>query len=394
MASQSAVTAVESSVHAPRTWLLPLVLFCTGHFFVDLYSSALGVFQPLLHDRFGLSFTEAGVLGGLLVFSTSVMQPVYGYLSDRIPSRLFSALGPAVAGVFIASLARAPGYSGLLVMVFLGGIGVAMFHPQAAANAVAHVHEKRAQAMAVFICSGSLGMAAGPLFFSFVTGAIGFARTYWAAVPGLFVTALLLALMPPIAARARQKEAFNSESLRAVWKPMMLLYLLVVIRSVVQITFTQFLPLYLHSERGYTLAAASLTLSIYLLGGSVGGFAGGALADRFGGRAVILVSMIGSVPFLALFLFTKGALSAAGLFLGGLVLLFTIPVNVVMAQELAPSQAGTVSALMMGFGWGMAGMIFIPLTGWVSDHASMQAAFSGLIAFPMLGFLLALKLPK
>jgi FSR family fosmidomycin resistance protein-like MFS transporter len=65
-----------------------------------------------------------------------------------------------------------------------------------------------------------------------------------------------------------------------------------------------------------------------------------------------------------------------------------------MAQELAPSQAGTVSALMMGFAWGMAGLIFIPLTGWVSDVFSMQWAFAGLLAFPLMGYLLALKLPK
>ncbi len=77
-----------------------------------------------------------------------------------------------------------------------------------------------------------------------------------------------------------------------------------------------------------------------------------------------------------------------------MILLFTIPVNVVMAQELVPSQAGTVSALMMGCAWGMAGLVFIPLTGWVSDHFSMQAAFAGLIAFPLAGYVLALKLPK
>ena len=137
-----------------------------------------------------------------------------------------------------------------------------------------------------------------------------------------------------------------------------------------------------------------MTLSLYLLGGAIGGLAGGRLADKFGGRLVIQVSMIGSAPLLALFVFTTGTISAAALFLGGLVLLFTIPVNVVMAQELAPSQAGTVSALMLGFGWGVAGLVFIPLTGWVSDMFSMQYAFAGLIAFPLIGFLLALKLPK
>jgi FSR family fosmidomycin resistance protein-like MFS transporter len=128
--------------------------------------------------------------------------------------------------------------------------------------------------------------------------------------------------------------------------------------------------------------------------GALGGIAGGNLADRFGGRRVILISMIGSVPFLALFVFTSGVISAVSLALGGLVLLFTIPVNVVMAQRLAPSQIGTVSALMMGFAWGAAGLVFIPLTGWISDHYSMQAAFTGLIFFPLIGFALAFKLPK
>ena len=61
---------------------------------------------------------------------------------------------------------------------------------------------------------------------------------------------------------------------------------------------------------------------------------------------------------------------------------------------MAPTHAGTVSALMMGFAWGTAGMIFIPLTGWVSDVFSMQTAFAGLIAFPLIGFVLALQLPK
>src|ERR1044071_1274952 len=119
--------------------LLPLVLFCLGHFFVDLYSGALGALQPVLHARFGLTFTQAGLLGGVLVFSSSTLQPVYGYLSDRFHSRLFAALGPAISGAFISALGIAPGYSALLAMVWLGGAGIASFHPQAAANAIAGV---------------------------------------------------------------------------------------------------------------------------------------------------------------------------------------------------------------------------------------------------------------
>jgi FSR family fosmidomycin resistance protein-like MFS transporter len=105
-------------------------------------------------------------------------------------------------------------------------------------------------------------------------------------------------------------------------------------------------------------------------------------------------SMIASAPVLLLFFFTNGFWSVVGLILGGFILLFTIPVNVVMAQELAPSQAGTVSALMMGFAWGMAGVIFIPLVGFAADLFSLHAVLASLTVFPVIGFLLTLKLPK
>ena len=393
MVSRAVPAPVEVATDAPRAWLLALVLFCAGHFFVDLYSSALGVLQPLLVDRLRLSFTQAGIIGAVLVSSSSVCQPLYGYLSDRYPSRLFSALSPAVAGLFICALLNAPGFGAVLAMVWLGGAGIASFHPQGASNAVARIRTNRGRAMAFFICSGSLGMACGPAYFSAVLARFGALALPWAAAPGLLLTGVMLAIMPPIERRASAGRKFDWAPLRAVWRPLTILFLLVFIRSIVQITFTQFLPLYLHTQRGYSLSDASLSLSLYLLGGALGGFAGGNLADRFGGRCVIVASMLGSVPFLALFVFSTGVLSSAGLFLGGLVLLFTIPVNVVMAQELAPSQSGTVSALMMGFGWGTAGLLFIPLTGWISDHFSMQTAFAGLVLCPLVGFLLALKLP-
>jgi MFS transporter, FSR family, fosmidomycin resistance protein len=393
MSSRAVFAEPNPYAKAVRSSALPLVLFCLGHYFIDLYSGALGVLQPLLQHRFGLNFTQAGILGGVYVCSSSVLQPLYGFLSDRWHSRLFTVLAPGIAGVFISSLGWATGYWGLLVLVWLGGAGIASFHPQAAANATAGVRGNRATAMSIFICSGTIGLACGPLYFSALAG-WGLALDFWGALPGVLLTIVLLVFQPPLAAHARAARRFDADALKAVWKPMTILYSLVVIRSVVQIVFTQFLPLYLHTQRGYTLPAASATLSLYLLGGALGGLAGGRLADRFGGRLVILISMIGSVPFLALFVFTHGPLSAAGLFLGGLVLLFTIPVNVVMAQELAPNQAGTVSALMMGFGWGMAGLIFIPLTGWVSDVFSMQQAFAGLITFPLIGFFLAWKLPS
>lgn len=379
---------------AGRAWLLPLVLYCLGHFLVDCYQTSLGTLQPALQKRLHLSYTQAGIVAGIYICSSAMTQPLYGYLCDRFRSRLFAALGPAIIAGFLTAVGYATGFYSLLLMVTLAGVGAAAFHPQAASNAVAGITRNRNSAMALFICSGTLGMAAGPVCFSPLLERLGFEGLPLAMIPAVLLTVLMLWLLPPVQQSNRKGGDFDWKPLLACWKPMLILYVLVMIRSVVAVTYSQFLPLYLTGSRGYTMSEAAVSLSIYLFGGAIGGFAGGALSDRFGGRRVIVGSMIGSVPFLALFVFTRGPLSTFGLWTGGLILLFTMPVNIVLAQELVPSQAGTVSALMMGFAWGMAGFCFIPLVGWIADTWSMQLGFAVLTGFPLIGFAVGLLLPK
>ncbi len=395
MASNLQVVEVSAAVRRRnKTGFLIIVLLSAAHFVIDLYSSALGALQPLLNQKLRLSLTEAGILGGTLVFSSSVMQPCYGFLSDRFPTRLFTVLAPAVAGVFISALGVAPSYGWLLLLVLAGGAGIAAFHPQASALTAASSAGRRGRAMAIFVSAGTLGLSLGPAYFTAVAGRLGLVRSWWAALPGVFVSLLLAVFLPRGEAACRPRPRVDWRPLADVLRPLALLYGLVFIRSIVQITYAQLLPLYLKLERGFSLTAANYALTLYLASGALGGFVGGYLADRFGGRRVIQISMIGSVPLLFVFFVAHGAAALFGLALGGFVLLFTIPVNVVMAQELAPAQAGTVSALMMGFAWGMAGLIFVPLTGWISDRLSLHFALGSLLVFPVLGFFLARRLPR
>jgi FSR family fosmidomycin resistance protein-like MFS transporter len=308
---------------------------------------------------------------------------------------MFSALAPGVAGFFISLLGLAWNFWTAATLILVGAAGIASFHPQATARATLGIAENRGRWMAVFISSGTLGLAVGPMYFTSVVQRAGMSHSYVAGIPGVIVTLFLIFwLRQPAHLENAARQKFDFAPLRAEWKALLLLHWIVVLRSAVQIVFGQFLPLYLHRTRGYSLLAASAALSMYQVAGALGGFAGGHMQDRFGGRRVNLFSMISSVPFLLLFFFATGMWSMVGLALGGLLLLFTVPVNVVMAQELVPSQAGTVSSLMMGFAWGLAGLVFIPTVGWVSDHLSMQVAMSSLAVFPLIGFFLTLKLPK
>ncbi len=395
MSSDSAASLALPAARLPRASdaVRTLLLLSFAHFFVDLHAGALGIFQPLLVEKLRLSFTQAGLLGGLVVFSSSVTQPLYGYLSDRIRTRMFTVLAPGVAALFLTSLSLAPSYGWALVAAFAGGAAVSAFHPQGASWAAVGFRQSKGLWMAVFISAGTLGMALSPSFYSYFISSLGFDRLMWTTVPAIaFSILLLFALHAPDSSSARQ--TFDVAALKAARTPLTYLFLAVFFRSVVQVCFAQFLALYLTTQLHLDLTVAAAVLTCYLTAGAVGGFIGGRLADRLGARRVIMASFLFSVPFMAAFFHTTGMLSYVMLALGGFILLFTIPVNVVVAQELVPSQSGAVSALMMGFAWGTAGMVFIPLTGWISDQTSLGLALEMLLIFPLLGLWVTSRIPK
>src|SRR5262249_32632234 len=122
-----AAATIESSVHLvaqpKRSSQWTVACLALAHCSVDIYSSALGALQPYLLNRFSLSLTEAGLLGGVLVLFSYILQPVFGVLADRYPTRAYAVGGPALAAVAISCLGLSSGYAGLIVMIALGGIG-------------------------------------------------------------------------------------------------------------------------------------------------------------------------------------------------------------------------------------------------------------------------------
>lgn len=369
-----------------------VLVLSAGHFFIDAYSSMLGAFLPFLRQPLNLSLVQAGILGGALIFSSSLMQPVYGYLADRFQHKVFAALGPAIAGVFISSLGLAPNFYALLALLILGGVGIASFHPQGAAVTSEVSGARRGYQMSVFITSGMMGYALGPAYITSVIALAGLQQSYWAALPGVGMSLYLLQYGPsPTRVEAHARRRRFSGQLKEKFKPLLTLYFLVVIRSAIQMAFVAFLPWYF-TTRGYGEVRSSQFLTLFLLAGGSAGFLGGILSDRFGGKRIITLSMAGTLPLLLAFLWTEGPLSILLCVAGGAFLLSTNPVNIVMAQELVPEGASTVSALMMGFAWGMGGA-FVPLVGIFGEYLGLQLTLTGLVSLTLAGFILCFVLP-
>jgi MFS transporter, FSR family, fosmidomycin resistance protein len=352
---------------------LTLALLCAGHFVNDAYSSVIYPLLPILGEKLALSTTQLFWLAPLYAISSSLLQPLYGILSDRYARRFFAVFAPAITAIFVSLIGIAPSYSILIICLIGGGIGIGSFHPQSAALASHAASERRRIGMAVFSAVGTLGFALGPFAITRFVDAFGLDKSYYAMFAGILMSAVLYKFCPPLerptapeSAEANDQTAAPSKprssakgmnasllaALRSVWRPLLLLYLITVIRSGLQMTTNNYLP-FLLKEEGYSLTGTGNALTIFLLLGGIGGLVGGILAERISGRSVTLVSGILAAPLMIGAFLSSGVISLILLGLGGFVLLSTIPVNVAMAQELVPEQTSTVSALMMGAAWGV-----------------------------------------
>ena len=373
---------------------LTLAVLCAGHFVNDSYSSIIYPLLPLIKNQLGLTAAQVFWLAPLYAISSSLMQPVYGVISDRYFRRFFAVFGPAITGIFMSMIGLAPTYGILIVVLVAGGIGVGSFHPQAAAMAATAARERRRVGMALFSALGTLGFAVGPLVITRVVAAYGLDHSYYVIATGLVMSAVLYRVCPPLptpVSHAPGTERIKWQllaALRTARKPLLLLYTITVIRSGLQMTTNTFLPFMLQ-DRGFALTGTGDMLTVFLLLGGLGGVAGGFTAERFSGRAVTLYSGLLAGPLMIGAFATTGLVSVVCLGLGGFMLLSTIPVIVAMAQELVPGQTSTVSALMMGAAWGVGALApavldnFVPAFGFrnVLIFASAVTLLSAVLAY-------------
>ena len=160
-------------------WKLRLGVLAIGHGITDAYGSAFSPLLPALVLKLSLTETDVGVLVAVLSMGTSLTQVVFGYLADRLGKPFWIVVGPAVGAIFMSTMGLAPNFVVLLILLFLGGCGIAAYHPQSAA-AVGGLHERhKSLAMSIFTVGGTAGYACGPI----LMGRLGLENAHWAMYP-------------------------------------------------------------------------------------------------------------------------------------------------------------------------------------------------------------------
>jgi len=368
-----------------------ILLMACVHMMVDGYGNIYAPLLPLLIPKMHLSLAAAGTLTMLFQIAASVAQVGFGWLADRWRPRLLVMVGPVVSVTVLSLIGLASTPVMLGAILFAGGLGAAAFHPPAAALAHRLGGDRPGFAMSVYITGGTLGFSLGPLMFTPLAQRIGLEWTPILALPGLAVVAFFLSRVPQLQVHAKSGRGLRA--LRPYARPLSLLYTIVVLRTFTSLGFATFVPVML-TRRGYSVAQAGAAVAIYLFASGLGGFLGGAAADRFGARKVIALSLVFATPFLlGAALISSGWMFVALMAVGGLFLQSTLPVNVTFGQSLAPVSAATVSSLMMGFAWGTGGLS-VPFVGMIADRVGIEPTLAGLSLVPLLAAALTLPLPR
>jgi len=106
----------------------------------------------------------------------------------------------------------------------------------------------------------------------------------------------------------------------------------------------------------------------------------------------VMASFLLSTPLYFGFLLLPDRLGLVSLILGSMVLQTSLPVNVVLGQELSPRHASTISSLLMGAAWGFGALLIGPV-GALADHFGLRAALLALAGLTATGFACAAALP-
>jgi FSR family fosmidomycin resistance protein-like MFS transporter len=368
-----------------------LAALASGHAAADLCQGSIPALIPFLVAQRGYSFGAAGALLLVVTIGSSIIQPLFGALSDRLHLAWLMPVGVALAAVGIAGAGVADGFALTCVLVGLGGLGVAAFHPEGARYANYASGSRRGTGMSLFSVGGNTGFALAPVLWLGLNGTL-----LVAILPA--IAALVLAFELPHLKRrsaeaAKQVAAHQADHSDDQWGAFTTLAGVVSIRSGVYFGLQSFAPLWLIHTYGASEASGNSALAGMLFAGALGTLVGGRLVDRIGRRKVLVGSIVAQIPLLLAFMLAPTGI-VAGIVLAGIgfVTVMSFSVSVVMGQEYLPSRLGIASGVTLGFSIGVGG-VFAALFGIVADHAGLETVMWTVAALPLAGLALALTLP-
>ena len=368
-----------------------VVVIALCHFIHDIYSSFLSPLLPLLIEKLSLSLTRAGLLSTVMQLP-AVFNPFIGVWADRFSVRWFIILAPSMTAIPMTLIGLAPNYAVLLMLLFITGISVSLFHVPSPVMVARLSGSYTGRGMSFYMMGGELARTVGPLVAVGGVSLLGLDGFYVIMVFGLVSSVWLYLRFKDVPIRDTQS---HPPSLKTAWREMQHLLLplggILCARGFMHAALITFLPTFIEMRTG-DLWLAGISLTLVEGAGVVGVLAAGSLSDSLGRRRILLVSLVGGpLAFLA-FIWLGGWVRFLALMITGFTLLSTTPVMLALVQD--NSRSGPAAAngffMMMSF---MARSSVVVIVGFMGDLIGLEATYVCSALLGLLGIPFILMLP-
>ena len=393
MESSGLAGGESSSGWSWRPWSL-LALLSASHFLVDIVAGTINPLWPALEQH--LSLERGGILWVYVCWSlaTSFSQLIFGLWADRIPCRWLIWAGPLVAILSISCVGLAPSTWSLSCLFLIGGLGIAAFHPEAAAMSGAVLPAVRSRAMAIFALSGYIGQSIGPYYSGVITDWLGLEGLTWGIVWGLPVLLILSLGLRGLPA-AHPTHAAHHERGAVRW-PLGVLTLLLVVGAL-RILPALGVPLalaYLLEASSASTAVIGAVQSAFMAGIGIGSMVCAAFLKRHWERAALWIFPLIATPLLATLSFVTDWTLVALVGTCGVLLGVTMPVYISYGQQLLPHGQRVASSITMGVSWGIGGGAVALAMGLFQSLDALSSIFFFFAAASVASSLLCHWLPR
>jgi MFS transporter, FSR family, fosmidomycin resistance protein len=389
---------------APRPLLPILVALSGAHLLNDLIQSMIPAMYPLIKEAYALDFAQVGLITLAFQVTSSLLQPLLGYVTDHKPWPYAMVAGMCSTLAGLLGLAFAPNYAMVLVAAALVGLGSAVFHPEATRMARHAAAGQQGLAQGIFQIGGHIGYAAGPLLAALIVVPRGQQSLAWVSVVALIAMVLMAWTGARYAEMRRSQAAAAASSGQGpgalgarlpaaqVLLAMAILILILFSKNAYTAAFTSYYTFYLIERFGVSVQVSQVMLFLYLVVGALGVIIGGMVGDRVGRHRIIWISILGALPFALILphadLFWTGVLSVVI----SLIMASAFASILIYAIDLVPHRVGLIGGLFYGLAFGLGGLAAAAL-GLLADKIGIIAVFKLCAWLPALG-LLTFLLPR
>ena len=339
----------------------------TGHFTVDLYAAILIPLYPYIAEKLGITLAAISTVIAMGHSITSILQPLFGHISDKLTKRFFMFFGLVFSAVFIPLGFIAPNAFILTLCLMLGIMGNAFYHPQVTSMIKDFYQEnqKLSYAIGLFLGLGTIGYAMGPYVSTCFLQFFGDKNYILIGIFGLLFAIFMLFFVPKIETKKLVSKSNFLEAIKEILKNKVCIFLIVitVIKAALIMSFGTYMP-FLLKKYGFPLTQTGLILTLFYIASGVSMIVSSKLENLIKLKGVMVTSFLPLLPLtlISLACLKYNVLLASIFFIiTGFFVLLSAGVVLAQAQRVVDkNHTGTISGIIQGFTLALGSLMLIP----------------------------------